>query len=52
MRKIVLAMTLTMLGLGLSGCWHDGFRGPGDHGGGHHGDHGDHGGDGGGDHGR
>jgi hypothetical protein len=44
MRKLLLALTLTVAGVSLSACWHDGFRGPGDHGGGHHGDHGgDHG---------
>jgi predicted small secreted protein len=38
MRRILLAVTLAAAGLGLSGCWHDGVRGWGDHGG-HRGGH-------------
>ena len=42
MRKFLLAIALTTVGVSLSGCWHGHDRGWGDHNAGH-GDHGDHG---------
>ena len=45
MRKILLALALTTVGVSLSGCWHGHDHGWGDHNAGH-GGYGDHGGPG------